>query len=145
MGKKEHNLEADDFVKAIVEDTDKPHGVVCVNGFIGKSSQDDCIRIYLDVNLTSCFDLKKDAIVHVERIPKSQNSLGGAYVWYKAVNMEECNNQQHSTEENQFFQGNINNQYQQAQYQQAQNQQAQYQTYPPFCIAPSDFQNNQMK
>lgn len=73
----------DDFVCEIVSEPSNPPDAILVVGFLGKSTEDEMTRIYLDVMLGSFVDVRDSAILHGRRIPESQSPLGGWYIWLK--------------------------------------------------------------
>ncbi len=73
----------DDFVSGIVTEPADPPDAILVTGFIGKSTESDMTRIYLDVMLGSYIDVRDSAILHGKRISESQSPLGGWYLWLK--------------------------------------------------------------
>lgn len=57
--------------------------MLLVNGFLGKSSEEDHAKIYWDVSLNSFVDVKDSDIVQTESLSKEASPLGGSYVWVK--------------------------------------------------------------
>jgi hypothetical protein len=57
--------------------------LLLVNGFLGKSSEEDHAKIYWDVSLNSFVDVKDSDIVQTESLSKEASPLGGSYVWVK--------------------------------------------------------------
>jgi hypothetical protein len=76
-------LPQDDFISEIVHDPTDPPDAILVTGFLGKSTEPDMTRIYLDVMLGSFVDVRDTAILHARRISEAQSPLGGWYLWLK--------------------------------------------------------------
>ncbi len=76
-------LRDDEFVYHVVKDPSDPPDTLLLVGFVGKSENVDCVRVYMDVMLAAYVDIPKSAVLHGQRIPESQSPLGGWYVWVK--------------------------------------------------------------
>ena len=73
----------DVFVSEIVTDPSNPPDAILLTGFLGRSTESDMTRIYLDVMLGSFIDVRNSAILHGQRISEAQSPLGGWYLWLK--------------------------------------------------------------
>ncbi|HEY6321415.1 MAG TPA: hypothetical protein VJA16_07650 [Thermoanaerobaculia bacterium] len=70
-----------DFVASVVSDpADPPHCVV-VGGYLGASSEEDHVRLYLRPDLADHLDIPEDAVLHQMDI--DGDPFGGVYLWVK--------------------------------------------------------------
>lgn len=70
-----------DFVGRIVRDPNDPPDVQLLSGFLGASSEEGHVRLYLDEELRNYVEIPLDAIRHTQEIPPEQSPLGGLLVW----------------------------------------------------------------
>jgi hypothetical protein len=71
----------DDFVSKIVTDPKNPPNTLLLKGFIGASSEEGHIRLYLDSELSDYIEIPETAILHSQDIPREKSPIGGSYVW----------------------------------------------------------------
>lgn len=114
--KEKLNFETDDFIKKVVEDPANVQSMTFLQGYLGASDKTDFIRLYYDPGLKSFTDIKKDDVVHLQKISKNKNPLGGVMLWVKASDSgsgHTCNCSRGDNKSNgqQYFQGNVYNQY----------------------------------
>jgi hypothetical protein len=83
MAAERPKIRLDEFVAKVVPDPNNAGELLLVNGFLGKSSEEDHTRIYWDASLNSYVDVKDSDIVHTESLSKEASPLGGSYVWVK--------------------------------------------------------------
>jgi hypothetical protein len=70
-----------DFVERLVTDPTAPPATVMFAGFAGRASSDDDVRFYLDAELSSFVDIRREDVLHTQAVPTAQAPLGGQYVW----------------------------------------------------------------
>src|SRR5215212_5276624 len=75
------NLRYDDFVRRIVQDPNEPPGVTLLSGYLGSSSEEGHVRLYLDEELCRYVEIPEKAIRHTQELPPEQSPLGGSLVW----------------------------------------------------------------
>lgn len=68
-----------DFVSKIVKDPNSPPNTLLLQGYLGDSSDEGHIRLYLDPQLSDYVEIPEDAILHTQEIPNA--TLGETYVW----------------------------------------------------------------
>jgi len=71
----------DDFVSKIVTDPKNPPNTILLRGFIGASSEEDYVRLYLDSELSDYMEIPEAAILYSQDVPKEKSPLGGSYLW----------------------------------------------------------------
>lgn len=71
----------DDFVAKIVTDPKNPPTTLLLKGFIGASSEEGYIRLYLDNELSDYVEIPETAILYSQEIPKEKSPIGGSYIW----------------------------------------------------------------
>jgi hypothetical protein len=71
----------DDFVSKIVNDPKNPPNTLLLKGYIGASSEEGYIRLYLDSELSDYVEIPEASILHSQEIPKDKSPIGGSYVW----------------------------------------------------------------
>ena len=71
----------DDFVSKIVTDAKNPPHTLLLKGYVGASSEEGHIRLYLDSELSDYVEIPEAAILHSQEMPKDKSSIGGSYVW----------------------------------------------------------------
>ena len=69
------------FVDQIVKDPNNPPDALLLQGYLGASSEEDHIRLYLDPQLSDYVEIPQDAVLHTVDLPPEQSPLGGSYVW----------------------------------------------------------------
>ncbi|HEX8115968.1 MAG TPA: hypothetical protein VF521_01735, partial [Pyrinomonadaceae bacterium] len=75
------NLRYDDFVGRIVQDPKAPPNVLLLSGYLGSSSDEGHVRLYLDEELSRYVEIPEKAIRHTQELPAEQSPLGGSLVW----------------------------------------------------------------
>lgn len=75
------NLRLDDFVGRIVQDPNAPPSVTLLSGYLGSSSEEGHVRLYLDEELCRYVEIPEKAIRHTQELPPEQSPLGGSLVW----------------------------------------------------------------
>src|SRR5215211_2018794 len=75
------NLRYDDFVGRIVQNPKEPPGVTLLSGYLGSSSEEGHVRLYLDEELCRYVEIPEKAIRHTQELPPEQSPLGGSIVW----------------------------------------------------------------
>jgi hypothetical protein len=75
------NLRYDDFVRRIVQDPNEPPGVTLLSGYLGSSSEEGHVRLYLDEELCRYVEIPEKAIRHTQELSPEQSPLGGSLVW----------------------------------------------------------------
>src|SRR5215211_136674 len=75
------NLRYDDFVGRIVQNPKEPPGVTLLSGYLGSSSEEGHVRLYLDEELCRYVEIPEKAIRHTQELPPEQSPLGGSLVW----------------------------------------------------------------
>lgn len=71
----------DDFVSKIVTDPKNPPNTLLLKGYIGASSEEGHIRLYLDSELSDYMEIPEAAILYSQDIPKEKSPVGGSYLW----------------------------------------------------------------
>lgn len=119
------NFEPEDFVKNVVEDPAQHRGAIFLQGYLGDSDKEDHVRLYFDPGLNNYADIKKEDVLHLQKIAKTKNPLGGVLLWVKNIadygshtcncggecKKDHQNNQANQSVGQQYFQGNIYNRY----------------------------------
>jgi hypothetical protein len=75
------NVRLDDFVGRIVQDPSQPPELLLLSGYLGASSEEGHVRLYLDEELSRYVELPEKAIRHTQELPPEQSPLGGSLVW----------------------------------------------------------------
>ena len=75
------NVRYDDFVGRIVRDPNEPPNVMLLSGYLGSSSEEGHVRLYLDEELGRYVEIPQKAIRHTQELPPEQSPLGGSLVW----------------------------------------------------------------
>lgn len=71
----------DDFVQRIVQNPNDPPKVTLLSGFLGSSSEEGHVRLYLDEELSRYVEIPEKAIRHIQKLLPEQSPLGGSLVW----------------------------------------------------------------
>ncbi len=84
------NFESDDFIKHVLRDSDpaNPQPLNFMQGYLGESDKEDHIRLYFDPSLNRHTNIKKEDVVHLQKIPKSKHPLGGVMLWVKSNGLD---------------------------------------------------------
>lgn len=75
------NLRYDDFVGRIVQNPKEPPGVTLLSGYLGSSSEEGHVRLYLDEELCRYVEIPEKTIRHTQELSPEQSPLGGSLVW----------------------------------------------------------------
>ena len=70
-------LKEDALVAALAPDASAPADATVLHGFVGKSTQDKCWRLYLDASLGSYVEVSEDDILYHRQVPDD----GGTLLW----------------------------------------------------------------
>jgi len=74
-------LRRDDFVSKIVTDPKNPPNTLLLKGFVGASSEEGHIRLYLDNELSDYVEIPESSILYSQEIPADKSPIGGSYIW----------------------------------------------------------------
>ena len=72
-----------DFITKLVKDPAEVPAVARLFGFLGRSTQPDHTRLYLNPDLSLHLDIPDEDILLTQPVPKTQDPLGGVHVWLK--------------------------------------------------------------
>ena len=75
------NVRLDDFVGRIVQDPSQPPDLLLLSGYLGASSEEGHVRLYLDEELSRYVELPEKSIRHTQELSPEQSPLGGSLVW----------------------------------------------------------------
>src|SRR5215211_1093386 len=75
------NLRYDEFVERIVRDPNEPPGVTLLSGYLGSSSEEGHVRLYLDGELSRYVEIPEKAVRHTRELAPEHSPLGGSLVW----------------------------------------------------------------
>jgi hypothetical protein len=81
MGSKDHELEEDAFVNALVPDPSNVPDAMFLTGFLGTSCRDECLRLYLTADLRRFVEIDRSDVLHAQSLRSEYNLLGGSAVW----------------------------------------------------------------
>jgi len=105
-------IKGDDIVRHLIVDGKKPEDTIMVYGFAGEGSQEDTTILYLDPVLQSSVEIKDEDILHAVSVTRTHTSLGGSILWIKnASSYLNKQTTQSQEEAQQFFQGDIYQEY----------------------------------
>lgn len=76
-------LQEEEFIHNLVPNPSQLPDVQLLGGFLGKSSQPEYWRLYLNPELTSYVDIAEKDIVYSQPAYNNQNSLGGTMLWVR--------------------------------------------------------------
>ena len=77
-------LEPDELVRRLVPDPSQaPPEVMVLTGWVGESVREGYLRLYLAADLAEYVEFQSDDVVHHERLPAEQASVGGTLVWLR--------------------------------------------------------------
>ncbi|HYE14606.1 MAG TPA: hypothetical protein VD968_09220, partial [Pyrinomonadaceae bacterium] len=65
----------DDFVARIVRDPNDPPDLLLLSGYLGSSSEEGHVRLYLNEELSRYVEIPEGAIRHTQEIPPEQSPL----------------------------------------------------------------------
>ena len=97
----------DPLVRDLVGDPSEVPDTVVMAGFLGESSEDGRLRLYLSPQLTEFVEIAKEDLLRREPLPEGQSPLGGSLVWIRRsadVRLTRTRSRQVQAE---FLQGNI--------------------------------------
>ncbi|MFL6331851.1 MAG: hypothetical protein ACJ754_00750 [Pyrinomonadaceae bacterium] len=75
------NLRSDDFVGQIVQDPNAPPSVTLLSGYLGSSSEEGHVRLYLDEELSRYVEIPQKAVRYTQELPPEHSPLGGSLLW----------------------------------------------------------------
>ena len=105
-------LALDELPKRLIVDGEKIEDVIMVYGFVGEGPEEDSITFYLDPLLKTSVVIKDEDIIHDVNITKTHSAIGGTIIWIKnATTYLQGNTSQSQEDAQQFFQGDIYQQY----------------------------------
>ena len=78
----------DELVSRLVPNPARPPQALVIRGFLGRSSEKGCVRIYLSARLWPYVDIPQSEILHVQPIPRELSPLGGSHVWVNQPAMQ---------------------------------------------------------
>jgi len=81
--KKTEKIQYDRFIEVVRPNPSDAAPLKLLTGFIGKSSEDNHIRIYTDEELNDFLDIPQNDIIHAEKLSKDECQMGGSRVWVK--------------------------------------------------------------
>lgn len=106
--KKNVKVSYDKFVDAVRPDPKDGSAVALLSGFIGKSSEDNHIRLYSDASLNDFVEIPEESIVHSETMSKDESALGGSHLWVKSDTVVTTGNPEAKTRmKSQLLQGDL--------------------------------------
>ena len=73
--------QSDDFVARLVKDPTDPPSLLLLRGYLGASSEEGHVRLYLDEELSRYVEIPKEAIRHARELSPQQSPLGGSLLW----------------------------------------------------------------
>ena len=73
--------ESDDFVARLVQDPTDPPGLQLLGGYLGASSEEGHVRLYLDEELSRYAEIPKASIRHARELSPAESPLGGSLLW----------------------------------------------------------------
>lgn len=73
--------ESDDFVARLVQDPKDPPGLQLLSGYLGASSEEGHVRLYLDEELSRYAEIPLESIRHARELPPAESPLGGSLLW----------------------------------------------------------------
>jgi hypothetical protein len=76
-------IQFDDFVQAARPTPADKAPLVFLQGYIGKSSTADCIRLYADPSLNDFAEIPVADIVYTQKVTDDPLGLGGSKIWVK--------------------------------------------------------------
>ena len=79
MPEQKRKFKVADFVSKIVKDPNAPPNTLLLQGYLGDSSDEGHVRLYLDPQLSDYVEIPEADILHTQEAPNS--SLGETYVW----------------------------------------------------------------
>ena len=74
-------LRYDDFVGRIVQDPNEPPCLTLLSGYLGSSSEEGHVRLYLDEELSRYAEIPKQSIRHARELSPEESPLGGSLLW----------------------------------------------------------------
>ncbi len=71
------------WIDAVIKNDSEFSGSILLHGYLGKSQDDSCVDLYSDAGLNKKVTIKKDNIIHVQKIQAANGSVEGSHVWVK--------------------------------------------------------------
>src|SRR5690349_14390107 len=73
--------ESDDFVARLVPDPKDPPDLMLMSGYVGASSEEGHVRLYLDEELSRYAEIPLESIRHARELSPAESPLGGSLLW----------------------------------------------------------------
>ncbi|MBI1227761.1 MAG: hypothetical protein GC192_21180 [Bacteroidetes bacterium] len=83
MATQKSDLKLDGFVASVRPDPKSNEQATLLQGYLGKSSEAEHVRVYFDEELNNFVDVPKADILHCVSNDRSENPLGGSRIWVK--------------------------------------------------------------
>ncbi len=99
------------LVEKLVADPASPPEVTQIDGYLGRSSRADHVRVYHSLSLDQYTDIPESALLHVEDLSKEQIEFGGSRLWVNARAEVVRENRQPVRTEARFLEGSIADSY----------------------------------
>lgn len=80
---------------------------VRLSGYVGRSEDNDLVRLYLNLNFDEFVDVKKSDILHAEELSPNDIEMGGTCIWIKKESEIEHVKTQAIKQQAQFLDGEI--------------------------------------
>ncbi len=77
------DVPTNDWIDAVIKNDPEFAGSVLLHGYLGKSSDDSSVDLYSDASLNKKVSIKKEHIIHVQKIQAANGSVEGSHVWVK--------------------------------------------------------------
>lgn len=82
-GNSKPTIHFDEFVQAARPNPKEKNPLVFMQGYIGKSPVNGCVRVYTDPSLNNYFDIPSADIAHSQKVSDDPLGLGGSQLWIK--------------------------------------------------------------
>lgn len=79
----EGRRQADNFVAKLVPDPANPPDLIRLSGYRGASSQEGCIRLYGNPELSIYWDIPEGDVLYEQAVPHDADPLGAVVMWIK--------------------------------------------------------------
>ena len=76
-------IEFDALAETMVPDPAKIPDSVALSGFVGRSAEEGNVRLYVDADFRSYYEISTSDILHSQQLPTTQSPLGGSVVYVK--------------------------------------------------------------
>jgi len=78
-----------------------------INGYIGKTDNNDLVRLYLNLNFDEFMEVKRSDVLHAETLTRDDIEMGGTCIWIKKDAEVEYVKTQSTKQQAQFLEGEI--------------------------------------